>query len=127
MAKSGADRNRVGPKKPKNALSSSLMGTNWRSLAMLAALAAGATGCFGYNRSAKRWAYAGDTVLILGGGGAIAGDVLTKAEPPPCMMGTMCRYESPVSGAMVAGAMLVTAGLVGMIVNATRPDVKTSR
>ncbi len=106
------------------------MGTPPRPLAALAVLAVlslGLTGCFGYNKSAKRWAYVGDTVLILGGGGAIAADVLTKDEPAPCMPGTMCPYESPISGAMIAGAMLVTAGLVGILVNATRPNVKTSR
>ena len=90
------------------------------------ALALGPTGCFGYNRSAKRWAYVGDSVLILGGGGAIAADVLTRTEPPPCM-GMACPYESPISGAIVAGTLLVTSGLVGMVVNATRPNVKTSR
>lgn len=98
-----------------------------RACAVLAVLAIGLTGCFGYNKSAKRWAYAGDTVLILGGGGAIAGDVLTKSEPEPCMTGRMCPYESKISGAMVAGAMLVTAGIIGIVVNATRPNVKTSR
>lgn len=104
--------------------------TSRRSLAALAVLALGlglgTTGCFGYNKSAKRWAYVGDTVLILGGGGAIAADVLTRTEPPACM-GRDCPYESPVSGAIVAGTMLVTAGLVGMVINATRPNVKTSR
>jgi hypothetical protein len=105
------------------------MGKSRRSLAVLTVLVLvlGLTGCFGYNKSAKRWAYVGDSVLILGGGGAIAADILTKDEPAPCMAGTMCPYESPISGAMVAGAMLVTAGLVGIIVNATRPNVKTSR
>jgi hypothetical protein len=102
-------------------------GPHRRSLALVVALASCLTGCFGYNPSAKRWAYVGDTVLMVGGGGAIAADVLTKDDPAPCMPGVMCPYESPVSGAMVAGAMLVTAGLVGMIVNATRPNVKTSR
>jgi hypothetical protein len=103
------------------------MGTKRRSLALVAVLALGTTGCFGYNKSAKRWAYVGDTVLILGGGGAIAGDVLTKEDPPPCMPGLMCTYESPVSGAIVAGAFLAAAGLVGIILNATRPTLKTSR
>lgn len=100
-----------------------------RSLALVAALALapGAAGCFGYNKSSKRWAYVGDTVLIAGGGGAIAGDVLTRGEPEPCMPGTICPYESPISGAIVAGAVLATAGLVGIILNATRPNVKTSR
>lgn len=103
------------------------MGIQRRWLAALAVLALGGTGCFGYNKSAKRWSYVGDSVLILGGGGAAAADVLTKDEPPPCMAGVMCPYESPVSGVVVVGAMLVTAGLVGIILNATRPDVKTSR
>jgi len=105
------------------------MGIHRRSIATLAALglALGPAGCFGYNKSAKRWAYTGDTVLILGGGGAIAGAVLTKDEPAPCTPGTMCPYESPVSGAMVVGAVLVVAGIVGIVVNATRPNVKTSR
>jgi hypothetical protein len=105
------------------------MRTRRRQLALLGlalALGTGATGCFGYNRSAKRWAYVGDSVLVLGGGGTIAADVLTRAEPPPCP-GAACRYEAPVSGAMLAGAMLVTAGLVGFVLNATRPNMKTSR
>jgi hypothetical protein len=99
------------------------------ALAVLAlgfGLVSGTTGCFGYNKSAKRWSYVGDSVLILGGGGAIAADVLTKTEAPPCM-GSACPYESPITGAMVAGTMLVTAGLVGIVINATRPNVKTSR
>lgn len=104
--------------------------TSRRSISALAALALalalGSTGCFGYNQSAKRWSYVGDSVLILGGGGAIAADVLTKTDAPPCM-GRACPYESPVTGAMVAGTMLVTAGLVGIVINATRPNVKTSR
>ncbi|HWU90194.1 MAG TPA: hypothetical protein VN253_23180 [Kofleriaceae bacterium] len=97
-----------------------------QSVAALAVLGIGLTGCFGYNKSAKRWSYAGDSVLILGGGGAIAADVLTKTEPPPCT-GRACPYESPISGAMLAGSMLVTAGLIGIVINATRPNVKTSR
>jgi hypothetical protein len=43
-------------------------------------------------------------------------------------MGDGCpRYTPPVSGALVAGALLVTAGLFGIILNATRDTVKTSR
>jgi len=98
-----------------------------RILAVIAMVAIGGTGCFGYNPSAKRWAYVGDTVLIAGGGGAIAAGFLTKGESEPCMPGVMCPYESPVPGAAVVGALLVTAGIVGIIVNATRPNVKTSR
>jgi len=82
------------------------------------------SGCFGYNSSAKRWAYVGDTVLILGGGGAIALDVTTKDEP---CMGDNCPYKSPIHGAMVAGVVLVAAGVFGILFNATRSNVKTSR
>ena len=83
------------------------------------------TGCFGYNSSAKGWSYAGNTVLILGGAAAITGDLLDKDEP---CMGTGCSdFETPFGGAMVAGALLVTAGVVGMIINATRPTMKSSR
>jgi len=88
------------------------------------AICAFATGCFGYNRSAKRWAYVGDTVLVLGGGGAIALDVTSKDEP---CMGDNCPYKSPIHGAMIAGVVLVTAGLVGMLFNATRTNVRTTR
>lgn len=96
------------------------------SVALVVVLVLSLTGCFGYNKSAKRWAYVGDTVLMLGGGGAITADVLTKTEPEPCT-GSACPYETPFTGAMVAGVMLVTAGLVGILINATRPNVKTSR
>jgi hypothetical protein len=91
----------------------------------LAVVIAVCAGCFGYNKSAKRWAYVGDTVLILGGGGALAADI--ESRPPPCT-GAMCpRYTSPIDGGMIAGAMLVTAGLIGILINATRDEVKTSR
>jgi len=94
---------------------------------VVAIAAIGGTGCFGYNRSAKGWAYVGDSVLIAGGGGTIAAGVLTKDDPPPCMANMMCRYDPSITGLMVTGAVLATAGLVGIIVNATRPNVKTSR
>ena len=86
-----------------------------------------ATGCFGYNKSAKRWAYLGDTVLVLGGGGMIAADVLQKDEACVDTATMKCRYESPLSGVLVAGVVLAAAGLFGMLFNATRPNVKTSR
>ena len=90
----------------------------------LVACAALATGCFGYSSPAKKWAYAGNTVLILAGGGAIAADILTHE---PCE-GLGCpRFDPPFGGAMVAGAVLVTAGIVGILINATREPVKTSR
>ena len=92
------------------------------------ALVACMSGCFGYNKSAKRWAYAGNTVLMLGGGAVIAADVLTKdSSSMPAMPNTMDEYKQPISGGIVAGALLVGAGLFGMIFNATRPNVKTTR
>jgi hypothetical protein len=97
-----------------------------RVLAVLALLAC-ASGCFGYNKSAKRWAYAGNTVLILGGGGVIAADVLTKDSSGPAMPDQMEPYKPPVSGGIVAGALIVAAGVFGIIFNATRPNVKTTR
>ena len=102
-----------------------------RGLAVLA-LVATLSGCFGYNKSAKRWAYAGNTVLILGGGATIGLHYLTKEDgmtPPmdPNMPPQRDAYSAPISGAIVAGAVLIGAGVFGMIFNATRPDVKTSR
>jgi hypothetical protein len=81
-------------------------------------------GCFGYSKPAKRWAYVGNGALILGGGGAIALDVTSKEEP---CMGDNCPYKPSIHGAMVAGVVLVTAGLVGILFNVTRDNVKTSR
>jgi hypothetical protein len=90
----------------------------------LVACATLVTGCFGYNSSAKKWAYVGDTVLVLGGGGAIAADLLTHEK----CEGTNCpSFDPPFGGGAVAGAVLVTAGIVGIIFNATREPVKTSR
>jgi len=102
------------------------MGTFSRALAALVAIAL-LGGCFGYNKSAKRWAYVGDTILVLGGGGIIAADLLTKDKA--CMETTTmkCGYEPPFSGALVAGAVLATAGIIGYIVNATRDTVNTGR
>lgn len=90
----------------------------------LVACAALATGCFGYDSSAKKWAYVGDTVLIAAGGGAIAADILTheKCEGVGCP-----AFDPPFGGGTVAGVMLVSAGIIGIIVNATREPVKTSR
>jgi hypothetical protein len=101
-----------------------------RLLAMTAtvALLGGSLGCFGYNPSARRWAYVADAILIAGGGATIALDVTGK--PPPCMPDAMnngCSYQSSISGAMVAGAVLAAAGVFGVLFNATRDNVKTSR
>ena len=74
-------------------------------VAALVACAAFATGCFGYSSPAKKWAYVGDTMLILGGGGAIAADLLTheKCEGVSCP-----DFDPPFGGGTVAGVMLVT-------------------
>ena len=85
-------------------------------------------GCFGYNKSAKRWAYVGDAVLIAAGGATIALDLTSK--DPPCMPDAMnngCSYRSPIRGALIAGSLLAAAGLFGILFNATRDTVKTSR
>ena len=83
-------------------------------------------GCFAYNQPAKKWAYVGDVVLMVGGGATIAGDIATR---PPSCSGTypMCPYRPPLDGPLVAGIVLATAGLVGLVINATRKNVKTSR
>ncbi len=102
-----------------------LVGTN-RALAVLVAITL-TTGCFGYNKSAKRWAYVGNTVLILGGGGAIASDRLASSSPPSMTTTAAKPYDPPFSGVLLAGVVLATAGLVGIVFNATRPNLKTSR
>jgi hypothetical protein len=63
-------------------------------------------------------------VLILGGGGAIAADVTTKDAP---CTGDNCLYKPSIHGGLVAGAVLVTAGVVGVLLNLTRDNVKTAR
>jgi hypothetical protein len=94
-------------------------------LALVAALSSAMlTGCFGYNSSAKGWAYAGDGVLIAGGGAALALGVTDKSS---CKETGASCYDAPFNGATVAGALLVTAGIIGIIVNATRTEVKASR
>lgn len=97
------------------------------ALLALSALLATSSGCFGYNSSAKKWAYVGNSVLIAGGGAAIASDFLIKDDAASMMTTTDKPYEAPFSGAILAGSMLVTAGILGIIINATRPTVKTSR
>lgn len=85
-------------------------------------------GCFGYNKSAKRWAYVGNGVLIAGGGAAIALDVTSSDAPcMPDAMNNGCSYRAPVHGALIAGVVLAAAGVFGMLFNATRTNVKTSR
>jgi hypothetical protein len=88
----------------------------------LVACAALATGCFGYSPPAKRWAYVGNTLLVLGGGGAIAADLLATKQP--CVGPGCADFDPPVGGMFVVGTLLVSAGIVGMIINATRPTAK---
>jgi hypothetical protein len=103
------------------------MGLAHRSVALVASLTLLA-GCFGYNQSAKRWAYVGDAVLIAAGGATIALDVTSK--DPPCMPDASnngCSYHSSIHGALIVGAVLAAAGVFGILFNATRDNVKTSR
>lgn len=100
------------------------MGMPVRQAIAAVTIAALCGGCFGYNPSAKRWAYLGNAVLVAGGGAAIAGDEATK--PPPCT-GTGCPYRPKLEGPELLGAMLVTAGVIGIVINATRANVKASR
>jgi hypothetical protein len=94
-----------------------------RAVALLACIAF-VTGCFGYNQGAKRWAYVGDTMLVLGGAAAVTADVLTSEEP---CVGTGCpTFTLPFGGAAVAGTFLLAAGIVGYVINATRPTLKSS-
>lgn len=96
----------------------------WVAIVAIFALGTLATGCFGYNRSAKRWAYVGDTVLIIGGGGAVAADVVGGHDK---VGEGVAEYQPLFGGMAVVGALLVAGGIAGMVINATRPDVKLSR
>ena len=96
-----------------------------RAVALLAILAL-VPGCFGYNSGAKKWSYVGDSILIVGGGGSIAADQLTPNDPCPTSSMNGC-YQPKFTGATVAGVLLVTAGIIGIVINATRPNIKGSR
>jgi hypothetical protein len=86
------------------------------------------SGCFAYNPSAKRWAYAGDAVLVAAGGATIALDLTGSTEPcMPDAMNNGCSYRAPIHGALIAGIVLAAAGVFGALFNATRDNVKTSR
>jgi hypothetical protein len=100
-----------------------------RAIALGALLAFATAGCFGYNRGAKGWSYVGNSILILGGGGIIAADQLNKDKPDPNMvpLPNQVEYDPPFSGALLAGVILATAGVIGILFNATRPTVNTSR
>ena len=96
-----------------------------RAVALLAIVAV-IPGCFGYNSSAKKWSYVGNSILIVGGGGAVAGDQLTPNDPCPTSSGNGC-YQPRFTGGTVAGVVLLSAGLIGIVINATRPNRKGSR
>jgi len=92
------------------------------------------SGCWGYNTSAKRGAYVLDTTMVLGGGGLIALGVLNPPKNcdeinPNLPPNPACHdpVAGPLSGILVAGTMLAIGGLVALVVNATRSNVKTSR
>jgi hypothetical protein len=88
-----------------------------------------ATGCFGYTPSAKKWSYVGNVVLLAGGAATIAADIATRpGSCTPMSNGMGCPlYTPPFDGALVAGVMLITAGVIGIVLNATRAELKTSR
>jgi hypothetical protein len=97
----------------------------WASCVLLSALwVASATGCFGYNRSAKNAAYLGDSFLIVSGGSAIGAELLLGKDS--CEGAGCTQPLSPVTGPLVAGTMLVTAGIVGLLLNITRPLAKSA-
>lgn len=104
------------------------MGSSRSALALALVASLLLPGCFGYNRSAKRWAYVGDAALMIAGGTAIALDV-TSSETA-CMpddMNNGCSYQPSIHGAMIGGIVLAAAGAFGILFNATRDNVKTSR
>ena len=99
------------------------------SIGLLALVTSVATtsGCVGYSRSAKRWAYLGNSTLLAVGGGAMALGILTYDTSCPSTAGgststNACVTEvGPVSGITIAGAALVISGIVGVVLTATRP------
>jgi hypothetical protein len=79
------------------------------------------TGCWGYTSSSKKWAYVGDSLLLVGGGAALAYGVEDK---PAACTGDGCEYHSSIRGAEVVGVALLAAGLFGLLFNITRENVK---
>jgi hypothetical protein len=82
------------------------------------ATAVPSAGCFGYTRGAKAWSYVGNTLLVAAGGVAIGLDPKAHAE---CENSGCPSYTPPLSTGIVAGAVAIGAGLVGIVLNATRP------
>jgi hypothetical protein len=81
----------------------------------------GASGCFGYTKGAKAWSYVGNILLIGAGGTAIGVD--HKSEQACEGMGCS-KYTAPVSDGVAIGSVLIAAGIVGIVLNATRPLAK---
>lgn len=99
----------------------------WLATALMLATTVSATGCIGYSRSAKRWAYVGNSTLIASGAGALTLGILTYDTSCPTNAGGSSSTNScvtqvgPVSGISVVGAMLLVGGIVGIVLTATRP------
>ena len=79
------------------------------------------TGCWGYTSSSKKWADVGDSLLLVGGAGALAYGVEDK---PAACTGDGCEYHSSIRGGEVVGVALLAAGLFGLLFNITRETVK---
>ena len=62
-------------------------------------------------------------MLLAGGAAAVAYGVEDK---PTACEGEGCPYHSEIRGGMVAGALLIGAGLFGILFNATRENAKSS-
>ena len=96
-------------------------------LLALATTVATSSGCVGYSRSAKHWAYLGNSTLIAAGGGAMALGILTYDTSCPTTTGGSSSTNAcvtqvgPVSGITIAGAALLIGGIVGIVLTATRP------
>lgn len=96
-------------------------------LLALATTMATTSGCVGYSRSAKHWAYLGNSTLLAAGGGAMALGILTYDTSCPTNAGGSSSSNAcvtqvgPVSGITIAGAALLIGGIVGIVLTATRP------
>ena len=99
----------------------------WLAAALMLATTASATGCIGYSRSSKRWAYVGNSTLLASGAGVLTLGILTYDSSCPANTGgssstnTCVTKVGPVSGISVVGALLLVGGIVGIVLTATRP------
>ena len=78
-------------------------------------------GCFGYTKGAKAWSYVGN-ILLMGAGGAAIG--LDYKSQPGCESMGCSKYTAPVSDGVAIGSVAIAAGIVGIVLNATRPLAK---